>query len=167
MCLLLGPWHVQCLETYYLIGTREYLQEQKYGRGLHIWIDFWRTEGWLFYMHSHYWRVRLLMWWRKLGLVLWAPKISIVSLGLLWSNVENPDIIPIKTFLLGKEGKSLDELSYHTLFYAMEVVGLGLMAPTRKTVFLHWAEILCIQKTLTLLWDGWLRKLPRFSLPCF
>ena len=101
------------------------------------------------------------------GLVLWAPKISIVSLGLLWSNVENPDIIPIKTFLLGKEGKSLDELSYHTLFYAMEVVGLGLMAPTRKTVFLHWAEILCIQKTLTLLWDGWLRQLPRFSLPCF
>ena len=69
------------------------------------------------------------------GLVLWAPKISIVSLGLLWSNVENPDIIPIKTFLLGKEGKSLDELSYHTLFYAMEVVGLGLMAPTRETGF--------------------------------
>ena len=68
-----------------------------------------------------------------MGLVLWAPKISIVSLGL----VENPDIIPIKTFLLGKEGKSLDELSYHTLFYAMEVVGLGLMAPTRQTGFFY------------------------------
>ena len=71
----------------------------------------------------------------KVGLL--GPKnISIVSLGLLWSNVENPDIIPVKTFLLGKEGKSLDELSYHTLFYApMEVVGLGLMAPTLKNVF--------------------------------